>query len=329
MIRGFVRSHLTTASLKEALLEDRALLDDMVWQLFEHEGGGELSLAAHDKYSRGVWTWSHALKDLASAGDLDRQRLLSASLDALAKDYAQFRAGWFSRFHESLEPTLDEQQARLDAYLKLLSSPVPPTVKFALTVIQRLWKKKRVPHDAFVHQLAPVVFASAKSTALSGLKLLAACAEDYPAVVVESAIPALEHPNSDVQKRALELLESLSEHLGVAEKKAIAERATGVVAPLRSRAQSLTGLIQPQGTQSSPPAPLTVPDVPAWCLEQAGLGTKDTGLWGNPIAPGGFVPQLVERDALFVPDTVEETLTVVLETLTHPEDSDRVESALA
>ena len=40
-----------------------------------------------------------------------RQRLLDASLAALARDFSTYRAGWFSRFHESLAPTDDERAA--------------------------------------------------------------------------------------------------------------------------------------------------------------------------------------------------------------------------
>ena len=51
-----------------------------------------------------------------------RQRLLDVSLAALARDFSAYRAGWFSRFHESLAPTDDERAQRTDAYLRLLRS---------------------------------------------------------------------------------------------------------------------------------------------------------------------------------------------------------------
>ena len=49
-----------------------------------------------------------------------------------ARDFSTYRAGWFSRFHESLAPTDDERAERADAYLGLLRSRVGPTVSFAV-----------------------------------------------------------------------------------------------------------------------------------------------------------------------------------------------------
>src|SRR5262249_10185162 len=66
------------------------------WRLFEIEGSGEFSLAARDKYSSAENTWETGLVELAAQGKLPRARLLDASLDALERDYAQFRASWFS-----------------------------------------------------------------------------------------------------------------------------------------------------------------------------------------------------------------------------------------
>ena len=87
------------------------LLVDDVWRLFEVEGG-ENSLAAYDKYFREENTWRAALVELGEDGSLDRERLLDASLDALQRGFAQFRAQWFSAFHEALRPTPAEHAVR-------------------------------------------------------------------------------------------------------------------------------------------------------------------------------------------------------------------------
>ncbi|MDP6549589.1 MAG: hypothetical protein QF659_05915, partial [Dehalococcoidia bacterium] len=50
------------------------------------------------------------------------------NLDALARDFAQHKAGWYSGFHETLAPTIDERAALQGRYLALLGSRIPPTV---------------------------------------------------------------------------------------------------------------------------------------------------------------------------------------------------------
>jgi hypothetical protein len=122
MVAGFSRAH---APVVEQLTADPELIE-LAWRLFEVEGGGEFSLAAFDKYQgTGSRGWSAAFRALAADGRLDRDRLLDASLAALGRDFAQFRAHWFSAFHEALEPTVDERLARQTTYGALLSLDPP------------------------------------------------------------------------------------------------------------------------------------------------------------------------------------------------------------
>src|SRR5207302_10667133 len=67
-----------------------------------------------------------------SEGKLPRDQLLDTGLSALRRDFAPFRAGWFSRFHEALNPTPIERQQREAEYVALLTSPVSATVSFAV-----------------------------------------------------------------------------------------------------------------------------------------------------------------------------------------------------
>src|SRR5262249_38826805 len=122
--------------LVERLRADIDRLAPAIWRQFEVEGGGEISLANLDKFGRGDVTWGEALKILADEGHLDRRRLLEASLDALNRGFSQYRASWFSRFHELLAPTLDERVACADRYLDLLASPIGPTVTLAVSALK-------------------------------------------------------------------------------------------------------------------------------------------------------------------------------------------------
>jgi tetratricopeptide (TPR) repeat protein len=197
------------SSPRELLEEDPDLLEQEVWRLFEVEGGGEDSLAARDKFGR-ERSWSQVLADLGNEGRLSRDRLLDASLDALERDFAQFRAGWFSRFHEALSPTLDERAARMGRYLALLGSRIPPTVSFALKALAALDKADRLPPGPVVDQIAPALRAREKGAVTQALRLLDRAVRRDPSLAAraaEVAAKALTHESPEVQGAALDFIE--------------------------------------------------------------------------------------------------------------------------
>jgi Family of unknown function (DUF6493) len=195
--------------VRDGLLADPDLLED-VWKVFEIEGGGEYSLAAHDKYMRAELSWETGLVQLANEGKLSRARLLDASLEALARDFAQFRAGWFSRFHEALQPTLDERAERAERYLHLLASKISPTVSFALNALSLLDRAGRLPAAAVATHSGPALLARSKGAAREALKLLDRAAQREPTrkdEIVRVAAEAIRHEASEVQGAVLDLIE--------------------------------------------------------------------------------------------------------------------------
>ncbi|MEM9585620.1 MAG: DUF6493 family protein, partial [Pseudomonadota bacterium] len=181
-------------------------------QFFEIEGHGEFSLAAYDKYCAAPQTWATALHDLSAAGVMDRDRLLDACLDALSRDFAQFRAGWFSRLYESLDPTIDEQIARKKQFLSLLSSAIPPTVSLALKAIKTIDAANPFGGQELLDAVQPVVQARQKGAVSSALRLVEAAAERAPEIrfhAITVAQGALIHDAADVQRKALQLMEKL------------------------------------------------------------------------------------------------------------------------
>jgi hypothetical protein len=184
---------------------------DVLWQCFLVEGGGEVSLANVDKYGGGEW--STAVLTLVREGDLDRDRVLAAALNALGLDFSAYRAGWFSRLWTSLDPTLDEIAAHQPALRRLLRSDVRPTVALAVTALRRLADAGLLDGPSAVEALAPAVVAPVKGTALAAVALVGvAVASGVP---VADAAPtlavALEHPHADVQRAAARLLVRLGQ----------------------------------------------------------------------------------------------------------------------
>jgi hypothetical protein len=229
----------TTVHPLEVFAEQPELLEAEVWDLFVYEGNGENSLSSADKYAKDDRGWAGALATLESRGTLSRARLLDASLDALERDFPQFRAGWFSRFHETLAPTLNERAARAERYVRLLQSRVPPTVAFALDALASLEKAGRPLPSATLAALPGVSTAKAKGTALEALRLGALLLERLPEAErrgrAATFAVAFEHPAREVQSAALDLLERHARRDDPALRERLANAAAGIVPSLRER----------------------------------------------------------------------------------------------
>ena len=228
-------------TVRGGLAADPDLLKDEVWRLFQIEGAGELTLAAHDKYisKKGTeFAWNGALKKLSEEGKLSRERLLDESLAALSRGFSQFRVAWFSEFHELLEPTVKERIKRLDKYLVLLASPIPPTVTFALDALDAIDKEQPLPAKRVLEHLPPVLLAKGKGTARRGLAWLARLCQREPecrGAAMELAAQSLTHESAEVQKAALDLIEKQGDRSDAPLREKLAESKALVAASLRKR----------------------------------------------------------------------------------------------
>jgi len=234
-----------------------------VWRFFEVEGAGEFSLAAHDKYA-GQNTWSNTLLKMVESGELDRGRLLDASLDALERDFAQFRAGWYSRFYMALQPTPEEQEARKARYMALLGSAIPPTVSFALKALAGLEKRKALEPTALIDAVEPALTAQQKSTATAALKLLASAArrdKTQAPRAARAAVAALISEQADVQKAALDLINKLAP-ADPEVRGALADHVATVAPSLQARVAQMAGTEAPAAEAAVPAARTDVAPAP-------------------------------------------------------------------
>ncbi len=217
-------------------------LKDDVWRFFEVEGGGEFSLASHDKYCSVDYAWATKLRQLAENGTLDRNRLLDASLDALEKDFGQFRAGWYARFHTALDPTPQDCAKRGKRYVLLLNSTIPPTVSFALKIVAKLEKSGDLVPDILLQHIEPVLLARQKSTVMLALKLISAVAKKDPTFkgrAARLAMTALVHESGDVQAKALDIVEA--SEMDDALRSNLADYQDLVTPSVQSRLMGITG----------------------------------------------------------------------------------------
>lgn len=236
---GGVRNLGQESTVLSGLRSDPAILDELVWRLFEVEPRNQVNLSRMGGMADEMAGWPHALRELAEEGRLDRNRLLTESLAALRRDFSAYHAGWFSRFHEYMQPTVEERAALTEQYLGLLASPNPPTVSFAMRALMDIRKSRRLDSAAFVARAEPVLYAATKTPVMQTMGILAELANEDAALakrVVELAVVGLEHAQSDVQALALDIIVQHGDPGDDALRAAIVERAPLLAPSLRARA---------------------------------------------------------------------------------------------
>jgi hypothetical protein len=314
---------------RDVLQADPALLEDEVWRLFEHEGSGDLSLAAHDKYTRDDHSWAHALRALMAEGKLPRGRLLDASLAALERDFAQFRAGWYSRFHAALEPTTAERAARVGVYLRLLGSNIPPTVSFALDQLEPLVAAGAVSAEDLLAHVSPALRAKAKGTVRRALTLLSTVAGRGPdgARVATVAALALAHEAPEVQAAALKLIDALGAPDDAELRARVASYAALVAPSVRA---AVSAWLARAGEPVVAATQIGVPPTPTASAAKSAGGTASltTRVDHAPQATAAAHSPIAEARRLTPIDDAEHLLDRLAFLLENPGETDTVELAL-
>lgn len=295
-------------SAAEVLADDPDLLEVEVWRLFEVEGGGETSLANHEKFAGD--RWGNIFRELASTDPAMRDRLLDSSLVALGRDFSTYRAGWFSRFHESLAPTDDERARRTHAYLGLLRSRVGPTVSMAVAALVRIQRTGRLPSDLPLGRIEPVLGEGPAGTAKAALGLVGAAGAGSPEHARRAAIVATEalaHPSADVQRAAIALIGKLVAEPDEAVARAVGDRLPEVAASQRSAAADLLARLGGDTTVAAPPL--------------SGVGAAAPAATGrpSPLDPARAIEPLSSLEAL---------VDVAVSVLESGEPADDVERVL-
>ena len=193
-------------SLRQSLLRhDQQFRDELLWHLFTVEGTPERSFTTVDKNTFRN-TWQRELLEASAEGLIPREHLLDACLASLARDFAAYRAGWFSRMYAALKPTAAESAQRQDTLVNLLGSPVGTTVTLAVKQLSAVHRAGLLDADRFVRGCAPALLTS-KANALAILKLLASLrgtVGDTP--VAEASVAGLNHAHPQVQVATAKML---------------------------------------------------------------------------------------------------------------------------
>ena len=275
--------------LASSLRDEREWLRQDLWRLFEVE---EAAFGSRDSWHpHGVQTWPDALRELAADGTIPRDRLLDETLAALRRDFSAHNSRWYHKLHETLEPTPEEQLARLDELLALLASADPAVVGFALRALGRLERARLLPADRLLEAIEPALLLPVKGHASRAVKLVARVLKrdaGLARIAAPALLQALAHESRDVQELVVDVLERHQDALGDDDRARLAVAAADVDPALRPRVAAIAG---------SAAAPVsTGPAVPV-----AGRRSFDWDrprLTGPALTPPAGAAELLDRIAI-------------------------------
>ena len=292
--------------LTSYLREDRGLLEHEIWRMFEVDFGRHGVLAGGEIGSPTAYSWSAALIELSQSGDIDRGRLLTASLQALGHQQHAANASWFYRFHAKLEPSPDERSDRQAMYCDLLASALPAVVGFALDALKVLALAGRLDVERFADLVGPVFELRPKGHPAAAVKLLRIAAKQRPDLAGRIALAAargLGHSAPEVQKACLDLIQSLAVEVDGPLAEAVGAQRDHVAASLRPAVEAL--LAKAGAAETQAPAVESGSEIAELLREDELLEPKWRAIAGvdacvKAMQSGGDIPA-VEFDPMAVP----------------------------
>lgn len=288
-------------SVRNCLERDPGLAHNTLLKLFEIEGTSDNSLAGQDKYGHGLNTprntWAGLFLELCEKGVYSRTLLIEKTIGTLEKDWIQFRAGWFSRFHDALAPTAQEMAPFADRYMGLCHSRIAPTVTLALAALEKLFVGGIISGGDLIAALRPVLSSSVKAQVESAMKLLDRAVAKDTSLGVEAcgaAIPAFSHSAAEVHKKLIARLRSWG--MDKATKEQAQALLPHVSSANRDALAALLGATTVATSTQRKAQPVTLPT-----LRQPLSPLDDSRI----LAPIDNIDELVERAAYVLENTTD------------------------
>ncbi|NUP35829.1 MAG: hypothetical protein HOY76_02105, partial [Streptomyces sp.] len=271
-VRGWLGHIAGTWQREESVLNrlrQDPYLPQLVAALFETEDvGGFFGWLAGE----GPNSWYGALTQLAGEGTLDRGAMVDACVARLLRGGSAADQRAFLRLLKELSLTPAEQRERTADWLALASDAASPVASHAQSVLGALALAGELTPRQLAEMSDAVLFRPERKLVRAQLVLLGK-ALTRDASGAETLLPALAqafgHEDSDVQERALKLVERHLKKAGSAQVRAeLAAAADQLLPALRVRAVSTLGAERPAPEPSVyeevlPPAPQPVRLAPA------------------------------------------------------------------
>lgn len=335
---------LSYIPLSERLRAEPELLEDEFWRLFDYETAAFTNNWSEKYHQRpdNYESWLTAVPKLVDSGDLDRDRVLDASLAALTREFKQNYLNGFIKLHQSLNPDVEEIKARESCYLGLLTSPTGLVLSFSLRMIATLKKAGALDAERFLAAAGPVLSHKAKGTAMQVLSIANALASNDQTLVTAArglAAAGVSHPVTDVQELALDIIASSAREEDAAFA-AVFERQMVHLSPkLATRAADITRSLTPNGREAvedsrdSFAADSVIEEIRELPDSvRRTLKLTDDDLAAGMPSPLDFdivdLPTLVNSDELLPVASVEELLELAAQLIESVESADEIERLL-
>ncbi|MEV7889143.1 DUF6493 family protein, partial [Streptomyces sp. NPDC088357] len=291
-VRGWLL-HIGTTWHREGTVQDRLRrephLAQLVAAVFETDDMGSLlGWLSGD----GPNSWTEALAGLTAEGTLDRRTMVDACVARLLRGGRPADHRVFLRLLRTLDLTRDEERERTADWLALAADATSTVASHAQSVLGALAQDGGLPVRRLAEMSGAVLFRTEKKLVRAQLVLLGkALARDAGAVdeLLPAAAQAFGHEDSDVQERALKLVERHVGKAGAAVREELGGAAEQLIPALRARAVAMLGTA-PAAPQTVvheevlPPVPEPVRVAPA--PESAAELAEEVGAW---LASGGDV----------------------------------------
>ncbi|MGW2784072.1 DUF7824 domain-containing protein [Streptomyces populi] len=195
-------------------------------------------------------SWHNALAELAEEGDLDRKVLLDGCVARLLRGGTPSHQQVFLRLLASLAPTRAEERERSADWTALACLAVPAVAQHAQSVLASLALDGELTSRQLAEMSSGVLFRTERKLVRAQLVLLGKVLRRDPStadVLLPAAAEAFGHEDTEVQERALKLVErhaiALSGSDGARER--LGELAAELSPGLRLRAQRALGIEAP------------------------------------------------------------------------------------
>ncbi len=203
---------------QQELVESDGFLESDVYRIFEYD----TDAFAYD------WTgWAKFLKQLVDRGMVEREQIIRCAVRASSNRFRQNTLTGLLKFLDSLSITPAEWQANLDELFAFLHNQTSSVVTFAIKKLKELYKSGAIDPENLLQSLPAVFQCPTKGQPKTALTLIQQVAKKHDALIplaIGAVVQALDHSDSDVQEKALQLLEQWSDRAHPDHAAAIRER---------------------------------------------------------------------------------------------------------
>jgi Family of unknown function (DUF6493) len=195
------------SDLGEMVRRDPDLLAADLPALLDLPGGLSAIVVRDTRNPRGAPTWLPVLNAHFPPGHPVRDRLLDELFHLLSGDPDKGDAARLHKFLDGLAPTPDELTRRRRMVFALAASRVPGVVSYAVRILARLGRVRRIAPGELLDAVEPALLAPAKSTAAGALGIVTAALRREPSLAGRAAqafLVAATHPHAEVQLAAID-----------------------------------------------------------------------------------------------------------------------------